>query len=170
VAAVFSLTYRGGVAKPGMHEQEKFLLFFLVGENEMPFYQMLKEGLATRKEDGRDLFVTVYNTAKIFTSHQGFGIQKKYHSFYVELDEVSPILTIYPFSGQGSTGGFLFKAQARLLDRKEVLQRLGASSESRKFFEKQETLALNLRERMVMIDRSEMKKGVRYVSIKGEGR
>jgi hypothetical protein len=162
---VFTFSFKGGVVKPTEHSNEKFLLFFLVGEQEVPFYQMLREGIANRKEDGKEEFVTKHQICKLFTSRQGFGIQKQYNSFYIRLDPSQPMLKILPFSGTAT--GFYFSGRASLMKRDEVLESLPEKSESRIFFTRQEVLPLL--NKMVMVDRSEIKEGVRNIKIGKKG-
>lgn len=160
---MFSFSFRGGVVKPSEHTSEKFLLFFLMGDQEVPMYTMLKEGFASRVEDGTDKFVTTHNVCKLFVSQQGFGIQKRFHSFYIKMDSTAPTLEILPYAGRNLN--FFFKAQAKIMERKEVLELLPNGLESKGFYERQEVLPLNLYERMVHIDRSALKKGVRQVQV-----
>ncbi len=173
VVNIFLFQFRGGVKKPTEHINEKFLLFFLIGEQEVPFYQMTKEGLANRVEHGRDEFVTAHQICKLFISRQGFGIAKLYHSFYIRLDPSCPTVQIRPFPSLNDDGdmpkptaeNFYFRAKAKLMERKEVLNALPEKLESRIFFSRQEVLSLNLMDRMVSVDRSEMKQNIRYVKL-----
>lgn len=157
--------YRGGVIKPNEHQSEKFLLFFLVGDEEVMFHQMLQDGLAVRVKAGKDEFTTPYEVAKVFVSQQGFGIEKRFHSFYLKFDDGSPTIEIFPYSGKDKYVPLYFKGKCHLMDKKEVMEVLPEGSTSSRFFSKQETLALDLQDRMVRVDKSNIKEGIRVVRI-----
>lgn len=158
--------YRGGVWKPSDHSMEKFLLFLLVGDQEVPHYQAIKEGVAARLDAGVDEFVTSHPVVKLFVSRKGFGLKDQYHSFWIRLDESESILKIVPFSGDKD--GHYFKGKSKIMKRDEVLELLSEESPSKLFFGRQEVLPINLMAQMVSIDRGEIKANVRYVKI-GKG-
>lgn len=168
---MFHFQFQGGVIKPSEHSLEKFLLFFLVGgKTEVPLYQLLRDGLVQRVRDGGDEFVTSYDVAKLFVLRKGFGIAPKHYSFYMRLKERNgAVVQVLPFSGTAGGHGFYFKACCNFLTRTEVLDILPEDIESRIFVERQETLSLDLLEKMVSVDKSEMKKGIRVVRIGQKG-
>lgn len=161
-----SLVFRGGVWKPSEHTVEKFLLFFLIGNQEVMLYQMLQDGLAVRAEGGKDEILTKFRICKVFAAKQGFGIPRQHHSFYLELDDTMPMIQIFPFS-EDTEREYSFRAKAKMLGKEDVLKLLPEELESRHFFLRQEVLPINLASRMVVVDRSESKVGIRYVKIGG---
>ncbi len=160
---MFRLQFLGGVTKPSEHMNEKFLLFFLIGEQEISLYQMLKDGQAERSDEKEDEYKTNHQICKLFISRQGFGIARQFHSFYLKLEEDFPTLKILPFSEEST--GFYFKAKAKMLEKREVLMILPKRSESRIFITRQGVLPTDLQKRMVRIDRSDLREGIRYVKI-----
>lgn len=164
---VYLFSYCGGVVKLSEHVNEKFLLFFLIGDKEIPLYQMLRDGLAQRVDSGGSEYLTKYDCCKLFVCKQGFGMAKQYHSFYILLGESYPTMTILPISGEQI--GFSFKAKSKIMTREEVLKRLPDGMESKKFFIRQEVLPVNVMQKMVFIDRSELKSGVRHIKV-GKGK
>jgi len=73
------------------------------------------------------------------------------------------MVTMLPFSIDRT--GLFFRGKIRFLEKAEALEKLNRDALSRKFLEKQELLPVDLLRRMVKIDRSELKKGVRAVRI-----
>jgi hypothetical protein len=160
----FEFRFQGGTHKPTEHTLEKFMLFFVVGGDEIPMYQMLRDGLVQRVELEGDRYVTQHNIAKLFIAQQGFGVQKRFHSFYVTLlDETAPDVQVLPFSLKKT--GFFMNAKMRFLDKEAALALLAENSQSRSFVERQELLPVNLLREMVSVDRSHLKEGVRAVRI-----
>lgn len=176
----FSFEYVGGVKKPTEHTNEKFLLFFINNGKEVPLYQMQRMSLVEAIRSGTYMdseynkpisrmvvmshFVTSSPYVKLFISQQGFGIQRRYHSFYLRLlDGPAPIVTIYPYSE--AKFGMVLRAKMRFMETDEVLEMLDPQSESIRFLERQDTLPLDLLRRMVLVDKSELRKGMRAVRI-----
>ena len=162
---IYSFEFSGGTRKPDSHSLEKFLLFFLVGEKEIPFYQLVKDGLVYRAEDANPhKFITGQKIAKLFVAEQGFGRQKRYHSFYCELQETAcQEVTIRSFLPGSSP--FFFKGGFRFMKKQEVLAMLPAGMESRSFIARQETLPLDLLRKMISVDHTEERKNVRFVMV-----
>jgi len=157
--------FTGGVANPEPRRNEKFLLFFVVGGNEIPLYQMVNDGLVQRTGYERDEFSTKHKIAKVFISQQGFGIQKRYHSFYIEFRDstASPTVTVVPFSGPDTQ--FQFVGNFRFLKKDEILEVLDSESTSYKFAQIQQPLPVKTLNSLVTVDRSHVRKGVRHVRI-----
>jgi len=161
VAHIF--TYRGGVVKPTTHTVEKFLLFFLVDGREIPVHQLLRDGLVMCLSDKSLEFTTGLTVAKLFVGQQGFGVQKKYHSFYFRfVDEQVEVVTIRPFMTKLA---LFFTARIRFLNRAQVLGLLSEDSQSRMFVEKQGPLPLDTLRAMITVERVG-EKGVRHVRIR----
>ena len=149
--------YHGGVDKPTEHSIEKFLLFFVVNGAELTMSQMLRQGLAYRKEDSDPwTFVTDFDVAKIFIMERGFGSQTRIHSFYVRFDSKSANhVTIRSFT----PGQKFFRARAHFLKTSEAAALLDKDSLSLVYLMKQSPLALDTLRRMITIERIEKTKG-----------
>ena len=163
----YEFEFIGGAVKPTEHSIEKLFVFFVVAGKEVPFFQMLRDGLILQKAESKHTFVTGNNVMKVFIAQQGFGIQRKFHSFYVKFrDGAGPMITIKSFSGDQTklriSGKFSF------LKKSEVLAILDSDNESRRFVKRQRTLPVDVLYRLITVDKSEMKKGIRHVRI-GKG-
>lgn len=159
----FEFQYHGGVKKPTPHTVEKFLLFFVIAGKEIPAYQMQRDSLLFQKADVDPFtFVTGNNIAKLFIGQQGFGIARKYHSFYMKLlSGPRPEVTIKPFS----LDTFFFTGKVSFLKKSQVIGLLDKGSESTKFLENQMVLPLDLLRKIVTVDKTDLKKDVRHVRI-----
>jgi len=163
---VFNFSYKGGVHKPDEHKHEKFFIFFLIGDKEIPLYQLLRDGLVQRREEGSENYVTAQEVVKVFTSRQGFGIQKFYHSFYMKLENSNiPSVTLFPFTGERGGTGFYFKTKGIFLKRSQVLALLPEEAESRPYVERQEVLPIDLMNKMIVVNREEVRKKLRVIHI-----
>lgn len=165
--------YCGGVAKHGEHTTEKFLLFFLVGGEELPLFVLLeRDGLMTRLTDTTSYnngmssfsYQTNLDIVKVFMSTSGFGVPKRFHSFYLQLhdsDAPKQVVTIRGIMSQN----YFFRAKANFLKKSEVLKLLGRDNLSRKFLKKQPIPPVAFLRKIITIDKSEMRKGVRQIRI-----
>ena len=157
--------FSGGVTKPTFHQTEKFLLFFVVGGREVPMYQMLRDGLVVKVKEGGDEYQTSNNVMKVFVLQSGFGIPKRYHSFYFRLVALpSAIVTILPFSGV-KKDGFFFEGTCKFLSKSQITVLLDKEGESQRFVARQEALPLDTLRSMVRVDKSVLKKGVRCIRV-----
>jgi hypothetical protein len=160
----FKFEFNGGIFKPATHRQEKFLLFFVVGGKEVPLFQMVQTGLVYPEDDLTNRYTTGNNLLKVFIMEQGFGVRKRFHSFYVRLVEGPfPEVTIRPFSGKLSN--YFFRGKVRFLKEKQVLQILDEESPSRRFVARQSPLPKKVMKEVIEVDRSAAKEGVRHVRI-----
>jgi hypothetical protein len=167
----YSFQYSGGSRKPTNQTLEKFMLFLVISGKEIPLYQALKDGLALRESSTSDgTYVTGHQVVKLFVAEQGFGLRRRFHSFYLSLlQPPAPVVQIRPFSLGASP--YEFKARCRFLERDQVLDLLDPESTSYLFFQKQEFLPLDLLRAMIRVDKSELKKNIRHLEInekKGE--
>ena len=162
-----SFQFYGGVAKPSLHVSEKFLMFFVVGGKEIPLYQMIRDGLVHRDPVKGGVYHTGNNIAKIFTASQGFGIAKRYYSFYFRFrdSDVNPVVTIKGFAAEGIHRLHNFKGTVTFLKKSEILSILDDESESRIFMERQRTLPVEMLRTLVEVDRSNLKKNIREIRI-----
>lgn len=158
---MFQFTYHGGSRKSSEHSIEKFMLFFVVGGKEMTFYDMKKLGYVESTEVQHS-YVTDYKHLKIFISEQGFGIRKRYLSFYFELSSAGNKIKIMPFLKQVSP--FMFEGIGRFLRRKEIRE-LVTDEHSLYFYENQPKLPKNILLELVEIDKTHMKKDMRKITI-----
>jgi hypothetical protein len=155
--------FNGGVWKPTAHTQEKFLLFFVVSGKEIPMFQLLQDGVVLRKEEGKPIFLTGLPYGKLFVGQGGFGIPKRFHSFYFRFadGEAEETVTIRPFS---LSERLYFKARIKFLKVSEVLDLLDAENESRRFIQRQEPLPLDTLHKLISVEKGHAGK-VRHVRI-----
>jgi len=160
--------YNGGVYKPQTHQLEKFLLFGVVGGKEVPLYQLIQIGLV--QKGGKAFHYVSLRPGlvlKIFIADQGFGAPKRFCSFYFKLMEPpAPSVKVVPFSGD--TSGYYFKGVMTLLKKKEVLSLLNEDCRSRQFV-KTQRLPIEVARKLIKVDTSEMRKGVRRIRIRKGG-
>jgi hypothetical protein len=177
----FGFKYRGGVDNPTDQSNEKFLLFCIVGGREIPFYEMksnallqstIQDPLASYMEEpdshpGSTWYRTDSQFGKLFVSQQGFGVERKFFSFYFRFlpddGTPKPVVTVRPFSFDQS--GFFFKGCVSFLKKSEVRRILDPTSVSLKYLERQIMLPIPTLKKMVTIDRSGMRKGIRKINI-----
>lgn len=168
----FYFEYKGGVEKPDEHSTEKFLVFLVAGGNEMAIYEMEREGLVENKGLSKSIrggveYSTGINIVKVFLAQSGFGIQRRFHSIYLRLLQgPAAEVTIRPFS---ESLNFFFKAQAEILTSKQALAILSPDSSSRRFVARQSPLPVKIMERIITIDRSRQREGVRKIRIGKDG-
>ena len=164
----FEFEFKGGVVKPTAHQIEKFLLFFVIGGEEIPFYQLMKDSLIVQMTEATPKYSTGNGICKLFISEQGFGIAKRYTSFYMRLlSGARPDVIVHPFSLERSS--LYFKAKVSFLKKSQVLKILGEENPSRRFVENQRTLPIDTLQKMIKINRSELRKGVRHVRVGENG-
>lgn len=155
--------FHGGVVKPSTHAVEKFLLFFVVGGKEVPFHQLRQDGLIQQVESGKDRFLTGLQVGKIFLAQQGFGIPRRYHSFYFHLIEgPSELVTILPFAGRKVE--LKFQGKIRFLNKTQILALLDPSNQSRGFVERQVSLPLDVLKSLISVEKATAE-DVRHVRI-----
>ncbi len=165
----YQFEYNGGVWKPTDHTTEKFLLFFVVGGKEVSFHQAKREGLVAEQSRGVQQFSTGLNVAKLFVGEQGFGIRKRYHSFYLRLSpKQKHVVTIKSFSNLDNGSPYFFKGTVNFLKNAEALELLDPDATSARFIGNQRALPVALLREMVAVDKSALRKGVRHIKI-GKG-
>lgn len=158
--------YHGGVVKPTTHTVEKFLLFFVVDGREIPMHQLQRDGLVMRMSEKTLQYTTGLTVAKLFVGQQGFGIPKKYHSFYFRfVEDRDEVVTIRPFGGEKLE--LHFRAKIRFMTREQTLGLLSKECESWPFVERQTPLPLDTLRAMCTVERVE-DKDVRHVRIRHE--
>jgi hypothetical protein len=167
----FYFEYKGGVEKPTEHSTEKFLVFLVAGGNEMAVWDMEREGLVENKGLSKSIrggveYSTGINIVKVFLAQSGFGIQRRFYSIYLRLLQgPAAEVTIRPFTEDLN---FFFKAQAEVLTSKQALNILSPDSSSRRFVARQSPLPVKIMERILTIDRSRQREGVRKVRFGGQ--
>jgi len=159
--------YRGGIVKPTPHTVEKFLLFFVVSGKEIPIYRLQQDSLILRPNVAEpDMYTSGNNIAKLFMVEAGFGIPKRYYSFYMRIldeSEPHPIITVKPLSGDPT--GFYFQAKANFMKKSQVLSLLDAEESSVPFIKRQALPPVDLLRKLITVDKSELRKNVRHVRI-----
>jgi len=164
----YHFRYKGGVNKPDTQSTEKFMMFFVVGGEDIPIHIMIREGLVWRRQDDmgfdlQDEYATGANVAKLFTSAVSFGQPKRFHSFYIRFVPDDPLVTIKGF-GERSKSHF-FEGNVSFMKRSEVLSLLDDANPSKKFVVRQQTLPVETLRRLITVDRSALKAGVRHIRI-----
>jgi len=164
MGSTFELRYKGGISRPESHANEKFLLFFLVGSEELPAFQLLKDGLIQRASSAEpDLLYSPFEICKVFLYYMKFGSPRQMYSFYLRLtDDRVPEVVIKPFSGSAD---FHFRARARVLSRKEALNVLPDRCQSKQFLKNQAIPPLDVLRRILSVDRTRQMEGIRKVRI-----
>ncbi len=164
----FMFDFKGGVVKPTPHTVEKFLLFFVVNGREVPLYQMQQDNLVLKPfSEHPERFTSGNNVLKLFMYMGGFGVAKRYYSFYIRLfDDTAavPSVTIRSLS-LSPTDELFFKGKASFLKKSEVLNILDKKAQSRAFIQNQTLPPLDLLHKLITVDKSELKKGVRHIRV-----
>ena len=166
-----SFSYAGGVKKDG-GESSKFLLFFVYEGKEVIYFDALKRGIVVSSEveeggvAGEYSLLTTASVVKVFTSHEGFGIPKRYHSFYFKFDSAGLDTTILPLSkkqrkiGPFETSYQFFKSRGYFIsDKAELKGILDEDSPSYAFFSRQPALLSTLLREILVVEKGSMKPG-----------
>lgn len=165
----YRFEYHGGVAKPSVHTLEKFLAFFVVGGREIPFHLMQRDNLVVKLKEKADEYQTSHNVLKLFVMQTGFGLPKRWYSFYFKLvNTPAAEVTIRPFPKEGArvtASEFYLRGTFKFLSTQQVEAMLNDDSESKRFVSRQSPLPLDTLRAMVTVDKSFMKKGVRTIRI-----
>lgn len=176
--------YVGGSRKPTEHTIEKFMLFLVVGGKEMSFHDLKKLGYVNKAANTKDFldlnrdaqitrlfqkaetyasnYTTTYKYLKIFISEQGFGIRKRYVSFYFQLSPAGNKVKIVPFSGEASP--FYFEAVGRFLSKEEV-KKIVADENSLYFYSRQPRLPKEEIRKLITVDRTHLQKNMRKIIV-----
>ena len=185
---MYRFEFKGGSRKPSEHQLEKFFLFFVIGGQEYPLYNLTRDGrvnrvdvgppvagtimpssVPTQERDGLAKYSTSHNICKLFSSIQGFGMRKTFYSFFMRLfDENEPAdtVTIYPFSlNDRINEKYMFRGKVSFLSNNEALGLFDKDSQSRKFVERQGMLPKATLKQIIHVDKSHRKKGVRAVRL-----
>ena len=150
--------------KPSTHTNEKFLLFFLVSGEEIPFFQMVQNSLVERVLPDVPEYTTHSPVAKLFVSQQGFGVPKRFYSFYFRFkDHTHPRVTIRPFSRNDT--GMYFTGRISFLKKSEAMELLADGNQSKMYLRKQLMLPVEVLRSLITVDRDELREGLRHVRI-----
>lgn len=188
----YQFQYTGGVFKPNPQADEKFLLFFIVGGQEVSLHDALADNLV-QKIGGRidnapqtygvgsrhtsrysapipdrvrspQTFQTKIPYGKVFCSLQTYGKSRRYQSFYFEFQEgVVPLVKVVNFPGH--TSAYSFQSGVRFLKKSEVSRLLDKESNSYKFVQRQTMLPVDTLKRMITVDKSILREGVRVIRV-----
>lgn len=168
--------FNGGLLKPGPEREVKFLCFLLCGQEEVPLFQMKRNGLIDVvvepvQENGpvATLYTTrVTNVVKVFVQDR-FQEHRRWYSFWFEVkDKRSPLVTIRPFppiGGDADMSGYFFRARGHFLTKNEALALLPPESTSAGYLKTQRILPVETLKKMVSIDRTILREGVRFIRI-----
>lgn len=161
----FTFQFNGGVYQHG-NGSTKFLLFSVIDGKEVPLHVVKREGLILPQSyDDMTQFTTLLPIMKLFVGQSGFGIAKRFHSFYMQFQEPpAPTIKVVPFDWD-SFRDYHFEGMVRFLKKKEVLELLHEDNTSRIFVKRQDPLPVDTIRKMITVDRTEMKKGIRQIRI-----
>jgi len=133
-----TFTYRGGINKARSHVNEKLLLFIITPQGqEMSHWDAVRNGLikngevsATDNQTDKSpkTYTTILKHFKVFVHQDGFQKGKYFHSWFLELGEIYPLVTIRCFSCQ--RGPLMFEANARVLTLEEVEEGLNLEGQT----------------------------------------
>lgn len=170
----YKFQFLGGVQspQPGIQRtrtvETKFMLFFLVGGEEVPHYQMTRSNLLFKDPGKEDGYESLHPTVKLFISCRGFdrnGISLL-HSFFFRMERESgshKSVLIRPFPE--SDAPFYFRANGGFLSNKEALELLDEKSISRAYLKRQSMLPVETLRKMITVSRAGMKKGLRHIRV-----
>lgn len=153
---MLTFRYRGGTQVQD-NKTYKFLVLAVNPPEEFMLYDALKKGMVHRdheaeysaevanvEADNPTALLTPYMTDlsifKVFTAQSGFGLAKKYVSFFVRLDDRSnTLLTIRPFGYEDPQKNKAFEARGRFLSPAEIEASVSPTTFS--FYQKQTFLS-----------------------------
>lgn len=159
----FEFEFNGGVRKPGTHETEKFLAFFVVGGKELPMYQLIRDNLILRSEDDPHKYFTGCNILKVFIGHQGFGVQRRYYSFYMQMtEEHRPTVRLQSVVERSP---YYFSGKVHFLKKNQIVELLNPDQPSLQYLNRQAIIPVEVIRSLISVDRTSMKKGVRHVRV-----
>lgn len=159
-------TYVGGVKNSLHSDVEKLMAFVVIGGEEVPLYQVVREGLVTQIDNST--YQMYYDTMKLFLSSVSyrFGTSRRlFHGFYIKFqkEEDSPIVTVKAFD-QEVAPDFMFKGQFRFLKKKEVLSFL-TNDKSKKFLRLQMPLPKKKLKQTITVCKANPDTSVRAIKI-----
>ncbi len=157
---MFEFNFKGGIFRHSAHHSEKFLLYFLAGGKEISFYE-LRNANILKKGKVMDSYVSPFEVCKIFTAVSGFGIPKRFYSFYFQIKRIDRKITIFPFSLDKT--GFYFTANGNFLNTTQVKEHLSNNSDSYKFLKIQDPLPVEILRSMITIDYGDPLNGIRKI-------
>lgn len=153
--------FKGGVHQHTKHHSEKMLLYFLTGGRETSFYNLKQTGIIKPSTLTGDDYCSPFDICKIFVFQSGFGIPKKYYSFYFHIKEEGNFVKILPFSLEKT--GYEFKAKGNFLKVSQVKKYLSSDSSSYSFLSVSNPLPIATLKSMVTINRESSLHNVRKI-------
>ena len=136
---MYLFAYKGGSLKTD-YVNEKFMLFFVTNGRELPLYTLLKQEIVEqaiyssnttldtastverfKSVEVDNLYLSPYPIVKIFLYEAGFGIRRKYKSFYFRIAPIENKLSnfqITPFSLDAT--GFFFSAPGHFINERSI--------------------------------------------------
>lgn len=129
-------SFKGGLNKPCRHVTEKMVLFAITSYgNEIMLYDALKSGLVKKVNETNDNlwdsfrpqktledYASSLQYFKLFVHKTTYNGSSAWWSWYLQLDEREPKVTIHSFGGERSP--LVFSAKCKILTDKEVLEKL----------------------------------------------
>lgn len=175
----YTFYLNSGSRKPSDTTLEKFFMFFVIGGKEKSFYEMKKLGMVSpsgpsNQYNGititgdfdvfRDTYTTNIQIVKIFISVQGFGIQKRYVAFYLQLlAPPAKKIKIIPFHLKGAPASpFYFEAYARIVPKREI-EKYITDVKTLEFLNRQPVLPKEILRSLISIDKEALRTNVRKI-------
>jgi hypothetical protein len=173
---MFPFVFRGGQRKPTFQTVDKFMLFPVIGGREIYFHNAIKNGLIKETYEeaehlekyagGNGGYLCPYPVVKLFLARQGFGIERIMFSLYMRFQEApSPVVTISSLFHAQYPHSFIFKGRVKFLTNTEIEQELAEDSVAALFLKRSKPLPVEIIKKIVVVDRSEIRKGVRLIEI-----
>lgn len=156
--------FRGGSYHPSQYTLDKFYLFLLLEGKEIPLYQAVKSCLV--KEVSLDNYESNIDLIKIFIVQRGFNCAPKRKTFFFKLKQNEPAVKIISFSGEK---GGIFNADGCLLTKEKGMSLL-ENPTSIKYLRAEGSLSIDVLKKLVTIDRSKLRKGLRYIRVGGNNK
>jgi hypothetical protein len=129
--------FKGGTHKQKSTEVYKFYLFAMLEDQELIYYDARRRGVIYDAPIGGDTAleesISVVSEVKVFMAQNGFGIRKSYYSFFFKFERIGgKVITIRPFGP--NPDDFMFRARGRFLNSSEIKERVGAESQTYKYY------------------------------------
>ena len=181
---MFPFTYSGGVYTKDTHKNEKFLLFFISGEKEIPFFQLYKNGIIQHPHEFADLqnskqlqsiidcsvpimvpnhsYESPYPHLKLFVYQGGYQTITMMKSFYFKLDSDSPFTTtIKPFSVDKT--GYQFQARGSFIDNEDVRKLFSPGAKALDWLDSVEQLPVETLRSIITVKKDKTNSRIRQI-------
>jgi hypothetical protein len=182
---MFCFEYSGGVNPKNGHSNEKFLLFFISGQKEIPFFQLYKNAIIRHPVPGdyttgitdlngkhTDWFVvdggpnhfyeSPFPCLKIFLYQGGFNTVKMMKNIYFKIDHESPFtVTVTPFSLHKT--GYKFRARGTFLENHEVREMFNPNDKAVEWLDDQNQLPIETLRSIITVRKDKISTRTRQI-------